>query len=631
MKIALLQMDVIPGNPEVNFNTLKKMIQQAKDNLADVVVASELCISGYLLGDKWTETSYCEWMENYNDKMKELSDGIVLIYGNVKLDKDEKNQDGRVRKYNGAYIYQNKQKVSSSTFAKEDGFQPKTLLPNYRFFDDERYFSSLSDDVDYHTYPFLVEIKGKKYALGLEICEDLWCKDYNTNPTRELILNGANIIINISASPWTYGKNNARDNAIKHIYDDLRNDNINGVPFCYVNNIGVQNNGKNFITFDGGTSVYDNDGKLKATAHRYYEDIVYIYHNEKNETNIEDMPTIERKESSKIEDKYIAIINALSTFNKNQKWVIGISGGIDSALAAYMLVQVFGANNVTGINMPTKFNSNKTRDTAKQIAKNLGINYIEVPIEGIVNENINILTNFYNKEDIKELTIENIQARIRSSNVLSSFAAHLGALYTNNGNKLESSLGYCTAYGDMNGAIALFGDLLKVEIFELAKYINETSDFSEEPMIPEVLFPDEMYRFGEDKIASGPELKANHVSALKIGYHDYLIAAFTDYRKVSPDEILQWYFDGVIEDKLALYGMRKGMMARYGMDNKEEFLKDLEWVCKQFHYAIWKRIQTCPIIVLSKTSFGYDLRESQLPFIKTGKYIELEEKIRNKA
>lgn len=663
MKIALGQIEVVPGNPEKNVGKMLRWIEYAKENECDLIAFPEMSVGGYLLGDLWLDDEYCRYLMSFNDKIKEASDGIAVAFGNVYLfDKlkdytDEQNYlkikkngcDGRAIRFNAAYLYQNQQTVKNrnhNVFLPEE-IQPKILLPNYRIFDDERYFTSPLDWVaanqSYATQmirPFEIDVKGEKVKVGLELCEDLWHEDYNFNPTKILSQLGSKVIINLSASPWTYGKNGARDrrvekvlnwSEVKYTYDMTGAGNIYGKhehlihpPFFYVNCVGVQNNGKNIITFDGGSTVYGNDGKPRIFAKDAYQEELIIC----NDDNLPIKP-IERKEETKIAQKYKALcrgIKAITDITNTKKFVIGLSGGIDSAVAACLLVDVVGKDNVMAINMPTENNSINTKNTAKGIASKLNIRYEVMPIQDLYVANRDAISKIFSEPT--DLNLENEQARIRSAMILAGVAARENALFTNNGNKLEAALGYCTYLGDMSGSISILGDILKTEVFELAEYINqEYMKYDGIKVIPDTLFPDELYQFGIGKIASGPELLTGQISKLKIGYHDFLVAAMMDYKKISPIHFLRWYLNGTIEEELSVWGYKNGVMKRYGLDNPKIFIDDLAWFSKQYTYNVWKRIQAPPVIITSKTSFGYDLRESQLPFIKSELYLELEKKI----
>lgn len=630
--IALAQMDVIPGNPRINVDKMIEMINEAKQKQVDLICFPEMCIGGYLLGDKFLEDTYCEELMSYNDEILAHSDNIAICYGNIYVDKNPNgyhpNKDGRSRKYNAAYVVQNGDYVKR---LKENdilpkGVQPKTLLPNYRFFDDERYFFSLPDvamdfDVALNDLlsPFLINIKNQNVPIGVELCEDLWCHDYRCcgepiNITEILIKAGAQKIINLSASPWTFMKNNARDRRVKY----LKENSNSFVKFYYVNCVGVQNNGKNIITFDGGSTVYNENGDpciLSKTG--WQEDLMIIDNNSSFESKT-------RKTGNTIQEKYKAILNGLKRSNNvlglNPKFVIGLSGGIDSSLVATLLVLAFGKQNVIGVNMPSKYNSPKTKASAQALAKNLGIEYLIMPIEDMVHANTKTLES--DGKPLSEFNLENVQAKIRGTAILSNLAAKYKAFFTNNGNKVEIALGYATLYGDWGGAISPIGDLTKTEVVDMCKYINDVI-FGEET-IPNQLIPDALWRFEKDQIEPTAELKSNQVDPMKFGYHCKLLESFTNYQKKSVEDIMQWYLDGVLHEKL---GISKKLLIRWGIDVPNEFIKDLEWFHDTIQRNVFKRIQAPPIILTSKSSYGYDIRESILPVLKSKHFNILKSRI----
>jgi NAD+ synthase (glutamine-hydrolysing) len=596
MKIALCQMNVIPGRPDKNIENMKLFIDLAKESGSNVIAFPEMCVGGYLLGDKWTDDNWCDYLMSFNEQLKELSDGIVLIYGNVfKLVDDSvsgwhPNQDGRSRKFNAAYIWQNKKPVKKPhNIEKIDcSIQIKTLLPNYRFFDDKRYFSSLLDYAqDYDIYfeklysPFPVIINDKEYKIGLELCEDLWIKDYRRhyhpiNPTKYFIKQKANVIINISCSSWTYDKNKARDNAIKFVFDDINKNfyKLKNVPFLYVNNVGAQNNGKNIITFDGGSTIYGSDGKIRKVASESYKEEI-LYCEMEGPNNIDNLPIIERNLPSKIKEKHDAIICGLRYIKdmigleEHPKWIIGASGGIDSSLVLSLLVEAFGANKVKAINMPSRYNSKKTKDIAKRVSESLGVKYVIVPIEEIFSSSSSAL-NIANKNP-SQINMENEQSRIRGSVLLAGIAAREGSLFTNNGNKLETALGYATLYGDVNGAICPIADLTKAEIIEMSMFMNNLFGIN---VIPPELIPNHLFIFEEWQVKPSAELKEEQIDPMKFGYHDAIIEAVMDYRKKSIEDIMQWFLDKSLEKNL---GITKELILRWGVDNPREFVKDLDW------------------------------------------------------
>jgi NAD+ synthase (glutamine-hydrolysing) len=531
----------------------------------------------------------------FNEELAAAASDIILIYGNVAVDWDLRGQDGRPVKYNAAYIVQ-------------DGnisWEAKSLLPNYRIFDDERYFTPHPQGRERRLY----EAGGKLF--GLSICEDMWSNDYPDDPVIELIQQGAEFLVNISASPWTYGKNASRDRQIGILEKKAGK----LVPFYYVNNVGVQNNGKNLITFDGDSAVYANGARLhEYDLEAFEEGLIYIDDTDFKTGGDRGLP-------GKIEQKYQAIIRGIRGFDEmlgtwDPNFVIGLSGGVDSSLVAALMTEALGADRIYGFNMPTRYNSDLTKSAARKLAENLGISYTSIPIESMVEVNRELLE--MSGGVFSSLINENIQAKIRGTAILSNLAPMFSGLMTNNGNKLEMALGYATLYGDVNGGLAPIGDLTKEEVFQMCRWINR-----DEEIIPEELLPDGDYNF---VIQPSAELKDNQADPMKFGYHDKLIEHLMNYQKVSAEKILSWYLEGSISF-CSHMGLSEKIFRLYGLDDAENFVQDLEWFIATMRKAVFKRIQSPPVILLSKTAFGFDLRESQLPYEPTKKFLELKSQI----
>ncbi len=646
MKIALAQMEVIPGKIDDNIHMMLDMITRARNEAVDLIVFPELCISGYILSDQWVSESFCAALMEYNQVLMQASHDIAIVYGNVYQDHKinerredgthHPNKDGRTRKYNGVYVFQNgrpAQRVRETNYLPR-GVQPKTLLPEYRIFDDERYYFSLQDvakdtgvSLSDLVQPFILDVNGEKKIIGCEVCEDLWCYDYRLsgkalNITNFLIDNGAQIIVNISASPWNYGKNASRDNRIAFLKEQAG---TRFVPFIYVNNVGVQNNGKNIVTFDGGTTVYNRDGKPVFMVEQSYRDELSIF-----DESIFNKPPLTRKEEPRIRRKYEAIIAGIkhmSLFKAKEEplqFVIGLSGGIDSAVVACLLTMACGKENVTALNMPSAYNV-RTRETARNIADKLGIDFYVIPIDKFIPPH-EIFDDFDQKYNplatVRDLSKENIQAKIRGTSILSNFAGRYNRFFTCNGNKLEIALGYTTLYGDVNGALAPIGDLTKTEVYEMAHFLN--GEIFGEQVIPSSLLPDHLFTFDKRWIVPSPELKKDQVDPMRFGYHDALLEALTDFIRKSPEEILEWYLAGAIEHNLKI---DKNLITRWEIDNPIVFVQDLEWFLSTVQRNIFKRVQSPPIIITSRSSYGYDIRESMLPIFKSRAYERLKVKV----
>jgi len=651
MRIALGQIEVVPGIPKVNLEKMMlPMIEAAKQQEADLISFTELCVGGYLLGDKHANERYCESLMRKNEVLRKASKGIAIAYGNVYVDSNEEinkrtgtnswhpNKDGRQRKYNAIYVFQNgkpAKRLKETKFLPE-GITVKTNLPNYRIFEDERYFFSTVDIAqDFNVpledllQPFIIETKREGgIPVGFELCEDLWCEDYRRNgkalnPTKILIDNGAKYVVNLSASPWTFGKNNARDRRVRFLKRESDN---SFVPFFYVNCTGVQNNGKNIVTFDGGSTVYNHEGlPIKLSKEAYKPELMFA------DTKDLGKPRI-RKEKSKIAQKYEAIERAFeSVYGK--KVIIGLSGGIDSSLVCALTVAAKGKENVIGVNMPSRYNSQRTKDSAKYTADKFGIEYLKNPIEELAGLNARLIEESTGRK-LSALNHENLQAKMRSINFLSNIAAMYNGIYTCNANKIEGFFGYGTLDGDLRGAISPILDLTKTEVVKMSEYMNEHV-FKDE-VIPRILFPDRLWRFSDDKIIPSAELKEKQIDPMKFGYHCSLVEAYMDYKKASIEDIMEMYLKGSLDSCLDRFlegldenpkGLSYELMKRWNVDNPNEFIKDLEWVDKSSYQSVFKRIQQSSIPITSKTSYGYDLRESILPYELSEDALELKEKI----
>ena len=318
-----------------------------------------------------------------------------------------------------------------------------------------------------------------------------------------------------------------------------------------------------------------------------------------------------------------AILSALATGLRHldhvrggaARYLVGVSGGVDSSLVASLLAHAIGPERVLAVNMPTRFNSDITRNNAREVCARLGVDYLVCPIEDLYERVAALVRGARFGADAgaySTLVDENVQARIRGADVLAGLAAKFGAVYTNNGNKTETALGYATLYGDVNGAIAPIADLYKTDVFALARHLNET--VFEREVIPANLYDGTTVPSAE--LSGAQDVTRGLGDPILYGYHDAVLRQMIEYRH-HPVDFLEWMRDGVFFDRIAWHGPRPSLV---DFADAEEWIADLEWIERQLRVNYFKRIQAPPIIVVSKRAFGFDLRESQVPEYRPRRY-----------
>ena len=442
MKIALCQINPTVGAINQNKKIILETYNRAIDLEADVIVFPELAIIGYPPQDLLLRDRFIINAQNALNEIAQKST-IPVILGNTLIEHN--------KLYNCAFICENGEIVSH---------YKKRLLPTYDVFDEDRYFSAGNK----HCIVELA-IDGKNTKIGLQICEDLWDKNYSCDLAKELKESGAEIIINISASPYRVDKLLDRCELIQTKAKD------NSIPYIYCNLVGAQDE----LIFDGQSLAYNENGQLIAQGKSFEEEIVMVDLSLNKPMNLK---VLQREEKI-----YNALVLGVKDYFKktnHSEAVIGLSGGIDSSLTALIAVDALGKENVHGVSMPSKFSSQHSKDDAKLLSENLGVDYRTISIESIVSSFEQSLKASYNgsKPGVAE---ENIQARARGS-IIMALSNKFNWLVLSTGNKTELAMGYCTLYGDMNGGLAVISDLSKTDVYALSKWVNKNAGFERIPL-----------------------------------------------------------------------------------------------------------------------------------------------------
>ena len=544
MKIAIAQLNYHIGNFEGNLEKMKLSVENAKKQRADIVCFGELATCGYPPRDFLEFDDFIGLCEKSIESLTEMADGIAIVVGSPTRNPEKEGKD----LYNSAYFLANKQVLH---------VQHKALLPTYDIFDEYRYFEPATEFK-------VLDYKGQRIALS--ICEDIWNVGnenplYKICPLDEMMPQNPSLILNLSASPFSYDHAKDRIAVVKANVERYK------APLFYINHVGSQTD----VVFDGGSLVVSSQGVVHDEMVYFQEDLI-VYDLQEVEATLVDNEQAKHK-TTLIHD---ALILGIQDYFKKlgfKKAILGLSGGIDSAVAAVLAARALGSDNVRVLLMPSQYSSNHSVADARNLAEKLGIQYDIIAIKPMFDAFESALAPQFTAME-ENITEENIQARIRGM-LLMAMTNKFGCILLNTSNKSEMAVGYGTLYGDMCGGIAVLGDIYKTEVYDLAHYINKDGEVIPQNSI--VKPPSAELRPGQKDSDSLPEYDIL----------DKILFQYIEKRK-SPQDIIDQGFDEKIVKK----------------------------ACRLVNINEFKREQTAPVIRVSNKAFGMGRR---MPIV--GKYL----------
>jgi NAD+ synthase (glutamine-hydrolysing) len=451
MKVMIAQLNPTIGDIVGNTKMVLASLEKGRKSGAEFIVFPEMTLCGYAPDDMVLHDTFIQEMQDHLDMVVRASTGICAIVGLIRKNPLSEEKD----LLNSAAIIHDGQLL---------GFYDKWLLPTYDLFDERRYFSR-GKNVG------VWQVNGKRIAVV--ICEDMWQNagkeisgvNYPQDPVKALQPYKPDVLFNLTASPFQTRKADVRIEVCRAAVKTL------GCPVIYTCQVGA--NG--MVVFDGYSLYVNKDQDLAAVAKGFCEDHIMV------DTEKKCPPLVFQHDD--MTDLHAALKLGISDFFSKahrKKAIIGISGGLDSALVAKLAVDALGAQNILGISMPSEFTSQASREDAQQLATNLGIDFIEIPIDKSYNHFLELLNPAFEAYgmgacETRDITEENLQARVRGL-ILMAFANKYGRLVLNTGNKSEMALGYCTLYGDMVGALSVIGDVTKTECYQLSNWLNRNEE-----------------------------------------------------------------------------------------------------------------------------------------------------------
>ncbi len=443
MRVTIGQINTTNGDYEGNTASIIRAIERGRKDASDLVVLPEACVQGYTSLDWFLDRDVARCVLEPLEKITAATAGLTAIVGTVR---PNDLATGR-RLFNSAAIIRDQQLI---------GFADKTLLPEYDVFDDPRYFEPARER---HLFTL------NSCKLGVAVCEDFWndktfWKDrlYAHDPADELIEMGAQVLVSINASPFNQGKMGQRCAMVSHRAKTAN------LPIVFVNLVG----GNDGVIFDGASIISDCEGKIILQAPPFEE----FFGTVDLDCGVADERCLPGDDIETIRSALVLGIHDYARKNRFTTAVLGLSGGIDSAVVAALACEALGAENVLSVMMPSPYSSRSSVDDSLELGRRLGMKVIERPITKAFEVLLKELDLPPASAESSSRATENLQSRLRG-NILMTFSNAEGRILLSTGNKSELALGYCTLYGDTNGGLAVIGDVLKTEVYSLARHLNQ--------------------------------------------------------------------------------------------------------------------------------------------------------------
>ncbi|MEM8611720.1 MAG: NAD+ synthase [Cyanobacteria bacterium P01_H01_bin.105] len=455
MKLAIAQLNPIVGDLSGNAQQILAAAQRASSQGANLLLTPELSLCGYPPRDLLLRPGFIQQMQAVIEQLaRDLPQGLSALVGLTEPNADA-SEKGQKPLYNSMALLENG--TIKTVFHKR-------LLPTYDVFDEDRYFESGSEPNH-----FQLEANGSSLHIGVTICEDLWNEDnfwgqraYEVNPTAEVVAAGVDLVVNLSASPFTVGKQSLREKMIAHAARQ------HSCPIVYVNQVGSNDD----LIFDGCSVAMDREGSLVSRCCGFETTVQMVEYSSAQQNLIPGtvVPLLDTPEA----EMWSALVLGVKDYSRKcgfSQAVVGLSGGIDSALVVAIATAALGPDNVLGVLMPSPYSSDHSISDAQKLAHNLGITTQTLPIGKLMAEFDHTLLDLFAGSD-PDVTEENLQSRIRG-NLLMAIANKFGHLLLSTGNKSEMAVGYCTLYGDMNGGLAVIADVPKTKVYRLCHWLNQ--------------------------------------------------------------------------------------------------------------------------------------------------------------